>query len=78
MQVQAQLNRILRLSQETGSFRRLQRAANVIERDRDYKVYTGDKLSVLTKNQSNRVEGTVTHQGRKNAIARAAAGGSAG
>lgn len=78
MQVQSQLNRILRLSQETGSFRRLQRAADVIERDRDYRVLTGDKLSVVTNNQLNRIDRAVTTQGRRNAISRAASGQSAG
>ena len=76
--MQAQLNRILRLSQDTGSFRRLQRAANVIERDRDYKILTGDKLSVVTNKQLNRIDKAVTTQGRRNAIQRAASGGSAG
>lgn len=78
MQVQAQLNRILGLSQDTGNFRRLRRAAAAIERDRDYKVLTGNNLSVVTNNQMKKIDNAVTVQGRHNAIARAASGGSAG
>ena len=69
---------ILSLSQDTGNYRRLQRAAIAAMRDRDYKVLTGDKLSVVTNRQLDRINRAVTHQGRVNAIQRAANGQSAG
>lgn len=78
MQVQAQLNRILRLSQDNGNYRRLRRAAETIERDRDYKVLTGNRLSVVTNKQLGKIDSAVTVQGRRNAINRAANGQSAG
>lgn len=82
MKVQAQLRRIRQLATETsrnyGGYARLRRAVNAIERDRDYKVYNTDGLSVLTSNQSKRVESRVTHQGRMNTIRRAASGQSVG
>ena len=78
MQVQAQLNRILRLSQDTGNYRRLRRAAEVIRRDTGNEVLTGENLSVVTPKQLARIDRAITHQGRRNAIARAASGQSVG
>lgn len=78
MQVQAQLNRILSLSQDTGNYRRLRRAVDAIQRDRGYQTLTGNQLSVVTPRQLERIDRAITVQGRRNAIARAASGQSAG
>ena len=76
--MQEQLNRILSLSQDTGNYRRLRRAVNAIERDRGYQTLTGSQLSVVTPRQLDRIDRAVTHQGRLNAISRAANGQSVG
>lgn len=76
MQVQAQMNRILRLSQDTGNYRRLRRAVDVVERDRGYRTYSNgwNNLAVITKGQSRAVESRITHRGRINTLNRAASG----
>ena len=79
MQVQAQLNRILGLSQDTGSYKRLKRAVDTIERDRNYRAYNnGSGLALATRGQQRIIENRITHQGRINAIRNAASGQSAG
>ena len=81
MQVQAQLRRIKELADNSTlrrRYARLGKAVDIIERGRGYKVYNTDGYSVLTDKQSDRVEKTVTHSGRVNAIRRAASGQSAG
>lgn len=79
--MQDQLRRIKELadnSRYAGRYNRLRRAVAATERDRDYKVYNADGLSVLTTRQSNKVQDMNTHDGRINAIRRAANGGSVG
>ena len=41
-------------------------------------LYNGDKIAVVTKGQMKKIDSAITHQGRMNAIQRAANGGSAG
>ena len=77
--MQAQLNRVLRLSQETGSYKRLRRAVNAVERDRSYKTYNnGNSLALATMGQQRVIENRITHQGRMSAIGKAASGQSVG
>ena len=70
------MNRILGLSQDTGNYRRLRRATEIAERDRGYQTYNNgwDNLAVITKAQERAINSRVTHQGRKNALNRAASG----
>ena len=82
--MQAQINRIKELadnSRKRNKYARFAKAVSVIRRDRGYEVYHTNypnDLSVLTARQSDRVQGINTHDGRINAIRRAAEGGSVG
>lgn len=65
-------------SSSRGRYGRVYKAVNAVERDRNYKVYNLDGLSVITQRQSDKVQNMVTHDGRINSIRRAANGQSVG